>query len=132
MATTTATTPSIAAIAEELVALCRAGKNLDAVEKFYSPTVVSVEAVAMPNMPAEMTGIQAVRDKHAWWDENNELHGTEVNGPFLGRDQFAVQYTFDTTFKPTGRRQQLTEMALYTVKDGKIVHERFFYNAPGV
>ena len=132
MATTTTASPSVAAIAEELVALCRAGKNLEAVEKFYSPTVVSVEAAAMPNMPAEMTGIQAVRDKHAWWDENNELHGTEVNGPYLGRDQFAVQYTFDTTFKPTGRRQKMSEMALYTVKDGKIVREQFFYNAPGV
>jgi ketosteroid isomerase-like protein len=130
MATTTAA-PSVASIAEELVTLCRAGKNLEAVEKFYAPTVVTVEAAAMPNMPAEMTGIQAVRDKHAWWDENNELHGTEVNGPYLGRDQFAVQYTFDTTFKPTGRRQKMSEMALYTVKDGKIVHERFFYNAAG-
>ena len=131
MATTTATTPSVAAIAEELVALCRAGKNLEAVEKFYSPTIVSVEAAAMPNMPAELTGIQAIRDKHAWWDENNEVHSTEVNGPFVGRDQFAVQHTFDTTFKPTGKRQKLTEMALYTVKDGKIVHERFFYNPGG-
>ena len=131
MATTTATTPSVAAIAEELVALCRAGKNLEAVEKFYSPTVVSVEPVAMPNMPAEMTGIQAIRDKHKWWDETNEVHSVEVNGPYIGRDQFAVQHTFDTTFKPTGRRQKVTEMALYTVQDGKIVHERFFYHMPG-
>jgi hypothetical protein len=53
-----------------------------------------------------------------------------VNGPFLGDNQFAVQYTFDATFKPTGQRSQMTEMALYTVKDGKIVKEQFFYN-PG-
>jgi hypothetical protein len=132
MATTTATTPSVSAIGEELVALCRAGKNLEAVEKFYSPNVVSVEPVAMPNMPAELTGIQAIRDKHTWWDENNDVHSVEVNGPFVGRDQFAVQHTFDTTFKPTGHRRKLTEMALYTVKDGKIVHERFFYHMPGV
>jgi ketosteroid isomerase-like protein len=31
---------------------------------------------------------------------------------------------------PTGQRSVLTEMALYTVKDGKIVREQFFYNVP--
>jgi ketosteroid isomerase-like protein len=36
-----------------------------------------------------------------------------------------------TTFKPTGRRSSMTEMALYTVEDGKILQEQFFYNAPG-
>jgi ketosteroid isomerase-like protein len=34
------------------------------------------------------------------------------------------------THKPSGRRMQMTEMALYTLKDGKIVHEHFYYN-PG-
>jgi hypothetical protein len=131
MATTTATTPSVASIAEELVNLCRAGRNLDAVEKFYAPTVVSVEPVAMQNMPAEMSGIQAIREKHTWWEQNNEVHSVEVNGPFLGRDQFAVQYVWDTTFKPSGQRKKGTEMALYTVKDGKIVREQFFYHMPG-
>jgi ketosteroid isomerase-like protein len=49
----------------------------------------------------------------------------------VGENQFAVQYTFDVTFKPTGQRTEMSEMALYTVKDGKIVREQFFYNAPG-
>ena len=48
-----------------------------------------------------------------------------------GEDQFAVQYTFDVTAKPTGERIQGTEMALYQVKDGKIVREQFFYHMPG-
>jgi len=45
--------------------------------------------------------------------------------------QFAVKYEYDTTFKPTGERLQMIEMALYTVADGKIVHEHFFYNMLG-
>lgn len=127
----TATAPaSIAAVAQELVALCRQGRNLDAVNKLYSPKIVSIESVGTPEMPAEMTGIEAVRQKHHWWDENNEVHGAEVNGPFIGENQFAVQHTYETTFKPTGQRSRFTEMALYTVKDGKIVREQFFYNAP--
>lgn len=128
----TATAPaSTAAVAQELVALCRAGRNLDAVNKLYSPRIVSVEPVGSPEMPAEMNGIDAIRGKHQWWEENNEVHSMEVNGPYLGEGQFAVQFTFDATFKPTGQRNKLTEMALYTVKDGKIVREEFFYNVPG-
>jgi ketosteroid isomerase-like protein len=127
----TATAPaSTAAVAHELVALCRAGRNLDAVNKLYSPRIHSIESSGSPEMPAEMNGIDAIRGKHQWWDENNEVHSMEVNGPYLGESQFAVQFTFDATFKPTGQRSQMTEMALYTVKDGKIVKEQFFYN-PG-
>jgi ketosteroid isomerase-like protein len=59
------------------------------------------------------------------------VHDSKVNGPFIGENQFAVQFEFETTFKPTGQRSRMTEMALYTVKDGKIVHEHFFYNPPG-
>jgi hypothetical protein len=31
------------------------------------------------------------------------------------------------TFKPTGKRNSMERMALYEVKDGKIVREQFFY-----
>lgn len=120
--------PSTAAVAQELVNLCRQGRNLDAVNKLYSPKIISIESSGGPDMPAEMTGIDAIRGKHQWWEDNNEVHSMEVNGPFTGEGQFAVQYTFDATFKPTGDRKSMTEMALYTVKDGKIVREQFFYN----
>jgi ketosteroid isomerase-like protein len=119
------------AIANELVELCRRGRNDDAIDRFYARDIVSVESVGTPEMPAEMKGIDAVRKKNDWWTENNEVHTVQVNGPFVGEDQFAVQYTFDTTFKPTGQRTQMSEMALYQVKDGKIVREQFFYHIPG-
>jgi len=127
----TATAPSsTAAVAQELVSLCRAGRNLDAINQLYSPKIVSIESVGSEEMPAEMSGLDAVRRKNDWWTENNEVHSAEANGPFVGDNQFAVHYTFETTFKLTGQRSQMTEMALYTVEDGKIVREQFFYNAP--
>jgi hypothetical protein len=126
MATTTET--STAAVAHELVDLCRAGRNMDAVNRLYATNIVSVEPAGTKDMPAEMKGIDAIRGKNQWWYDNNELHGSEVRGPFLGEDQFAVQYMWDTTFKPTGQRATMAELALYTVKDGKIVREQFFYN----
>jgi hypothetical protein len=122
---------STAAVAQELVNLCRAGRNLEAISKLYSPKIVSIESVGSEEMPAEMTGIDAIRQKNEGWFQNNEVHKAEANGPFVGENQFAVQYTFDVTFKPTGQRTEMSEMALYTVKDGKIVREQFFYNAPG-
>jgi hypothetical protein len=33
----------------------------------------------------------------------------------------------DVTFKGSGQRMQLDEVGLYTVKDGRIVREEFFY-----
>ena len=128
---TATATPSTITIANELVNLCRQGRNDDAIDRFYSRDIVSVESVGTPEMPIEIKGIDAVKKKNDWWTENNEVHVVQVNGPFVGDDQFAVQYTFDTTFKPTGQRTQMSEMALYQVKDGKIVYEQFFYHIPG-
>ena len=54
-----------------------------------------------------------------------------MSEPFVGQDEFAVRYDFDVTNRPSGQRFQMTEMALYTVRDGKIVRERFFYHMPG-
>ena len=125
---TTATSNSTAAVAEELVALCRAGRNLDAIEAFYSPDIVSVESTGNEQMPATLSGIEAIRGKNKWWMDNNEVHSAEADGPFVGEDKFAVHYVFDVTFKPSGKRERMEEVALYTVDNGKIVHEHFFYN----
>jgi hypothetical protein len=122
--------PSTATLATELVELCRAGKNLEAIERLYSPNIESFEPIGDEQMPAELHGIDAVRAKNEWWFANHDIHRAEVNGPFLGDSQFAVQYSYDITFKPTGRRTGGTEMALYTVEEGRIVREQFFYHIP--
>ena len=128
---TTATATNTATIADELVSLCRVGRNLDAINAFYSPDIVSVESMGNETMPREMKGIDAIKGKNQWWSENNEVHSAGVDGPFVGDDKFAVYYNYDVTFKPTGKRNNMEEMALYTVKDGKIVREQFFYRTSG-
>jgi hypothetical protein len=65
----TAAPASTAAVAEELVSLCRAGRNLDAIAKLYSPKIVSIEPVGSETMPAETSGIDAVRQKNERWYE---------------------------------------------------------------
>lgn len=122
---------TVADVANELVALCRQGKNLDAINALYSPDIVSIEPMGNAEMPATMKGIDAIRGKNQWWLENNEVHSASLEGPYVGENQFATHSSYDVTFKPSGQRMQMTEMALYTVKDGKIVQEQFFYNAAG-
>ncbi len=125
---TTATTTGTATVAEELVSFCKDGRFLDAINTLYSPDIVSVESMGSETMPKEMKGIDAIRGKNQWWAENNEVLSSRIEGPFVGEDQFAVHYDFDVKFKPTGKRDRMEEMALYTVKDGKVVREQFFYN----
>ena len=130
---TTATATTTATVAEELVSFCRAGKNMDAINTLYSPDIVSIESMGNEQMPREQKGIDAIRGKNQWWGENNTVHSSAVEGPFVGNDdKFAVYYNYDVTFKPTGKRNNMEEMALYTVKDGKVVREQFFYRTTDI
>ncbi len=119
---------STSEIAKDLVNLCRNGKNMDAISKYYSDNIVSLEAANFPGMPNPTKGLEAVKNKNQWWLDNHEIHRAEANGPYIGENQFAVEFNFDVTEKASGKRLQMNEMALYTVEGGKIVHEHFFYN----
>ena len=124
---TTAAPTATEAVARELVKFCRAGRNLDAIAKLYAPDIVSIEANDFEGMPAKMTGLDAIRKKNEWWFENSEVHSSDAEGPFVNGDQFAVKYTMDVTEKKTGKRNRMSEIAIYTVKNGKIAQERFYY-----
>jgi ketosteroid isomerase-like protein len=117
-------------IGQKLVELCREGRNIDAINELYADDVVSIEATAPPaGGEREMRGIEAVRGKNQWWQENHEVHDASVAGPFPhGDDRFAVHFNFDVTSQPMGgQRFQMEEVALYTIENGKIAKEEFFY-----
>ena len=119
------------AVGKRLVELCNAGKFKEAMEELYSHHIVSVEPHGGPNMPARMEGIEAIRGKGEWWEANHEIHAVEVVGPWPHGDRFIVRMTMDVTAKGgpmAGNRFKMDEAALYTVKDGKITMEEFFYS----
>lgn len=121
-------------IADQLVALCRAGRNLEAVDALLSADVVSVEARGDETMPAEMRGRDVIRGKNQWWIDNHKIHSAEVKGPFPHGDRFAVIYNFVVTpvaGPMAGKKMRMEEVALYTVNDGKITREEFFYDMSG-
>ena len=109
-------------VAEAFTALLREGK--DAGEAFWHEDVSSIEPAG--DMRA-VHGIEAVRGKGAWWYANHDVHGFEVEGPYVNDDQFALHMRIDVTVKATGQRLQMVEVGLYTVQDAKVVEERFFY-----
>ncbi|MEM7496433.1 MAG: nuclear transport factor 2 family protein [Pseudomonadota bacterium] len=112
------------AIAEDFTRLMRENKDAEAQEKYWSDDVVSLEAGDGQHQRCE--GRAAVLEKHKWWNENAEMHGGSIEGPMVNGDMFVVKFSMDVTMKGMDR-MQMDEVALYTVKDGKIVEERFFY-----
>lgn len=116
---------TVSEIANDLVSLCRQGKNLEAIEKHYSPNVISIEA---EGEPLEVKGIEAVRGKSQYFQENMEVHSGEISDPMVTGNHFAMTYKIDVTNKQIGQRYTMEEICVYEVKEGKIVKEQFFYN----
>ena len=114
---------AIADIAQGLVTLCKQGKFSEAVNAYYSPNIVSIEAMG-ENPVAQ--GLDAIHAKMEWFKTSMEVHEAIVEGPYINGDQFGVRFKLDTTDKTTGKRNMMDEFGVYTVKDNKIVHERFF------
>ena len=114
-------------IANDLVALWKQGKFAESGEKYWAQDVLSVEAGAPGGGDPASRGIEAARGKGEWWAGAHDVHGVEVEGPFVNGDQFVVHFKMDITQKGSGQRITMDETALYTLKDGKIAEERFFY-----
>lgn len=117
---------SIKEIAEAFTALLKSGDHEGAADQFNAEDIVSLEAMEGPM--AVCKGRAAVQAKGEWWYANHEIHKVTAEGPFVNGNQFLVEFEMDFTIKATGQRiQNSREWGLYTVRDGKISEERFFY-----
>ncbi len=118
------------AIAEKLVTYCNEDKTENCLNELYHQDAVSIESAAMPGAESAVTnGLDGIRAKHEWWYNSFEVHSADAKGPFLhGEDRFGVIFSFDATNKESGEREAMTELGIYTVEDGKIIKEEFFYN----
>ena len=112
-------------VAEKVVELVRQQAWYKALDTLYDKDIVSVEASASEGESAEKRGIDQVRGKIDWWLNAMEVHSFTANGPFVAHNRFVVQYDADVTEKNSKKRFQLSEVGVYTVKNGKIVREEF-------
>jgi ketosteroid isomerase-like protein len=111
--------------AEAFATLLKAGDHEGAAARFNAANIVSREAMDGPM--AVCQGGDAVKAKAEWWYTNHEVHETISEGPLVNGNQFLMKFVIDVTPKATGQRMKMEEWGLYTVADGKIVEERFFY-----
>lgn len=95
-------------------------------EELFADDAESIE-------PAHSQGLKSVKGREAikkkGEDFNNmveEMHGGWVSEPQVGGNYISFAMGMDVTYKGMGR-QKMEEIALYEVKDGKIVKEQFFY-----
>ncbi|MGB5555583.1 MAG: nuclear transport factor 2 family protein [Flavobacteriaceae bacterium] len=114
-------------IASKLVAWCSEGDFEKPYQHLYSPKIVSIENDGKAE-GAYVEGFEGIQQKGEWWKENFEVHKTEVSQPIVANNWFSVKFDMDTTHKPSGQRSTMSEIAVYEVKDGKIVKEQFFYD----
>ena len=112
-------------VAQKVVELVRKQAWHEAVNTLYDKDIVSVEAQASDGGSPETRGIDGVRGKVDWWIDAMEVHSFKASGPFVAHDRFVVQYDADVTDKKSKKRFQLSEVGVYTVKNGKIVREEF-------
>ena len=109
-------------VAKKVVELVRKQAWYEALDSLYDDNIVSVEAD--PGAP-ETRSKQGVRGKVDWWLNAFEVHTFDASEPFVARDRFVVQYDAEVSDKKTKERRKLSEVGVYTVKNGKIVREEF-------
>lgn len=115
-------------VAARFMEFANEGK-FDAVQdELYADDCVSIEpdkADAMGMVNAK--GLPAIKEKGKRFNEMvEEMHGGYTNEPIVAGNHFSVAMGMDVTMKGVGR-VTMDEIAVYEVKEGKIVKEQFFY-----
>jgi ketosteroid isomerase-like protein len=119
----TATGSSVQELDKQLNDDVLSGKVMEAFEKYYADDIVMQENSEEPrvgkaaNRKAEEEFMSSVE---AW--NSGSVTASAVNG-----DVTFSAWEMDITFKG-GKRAKMSQVAVRKWKDGKIVHERFFYN----
>jgi hypothetical protein len=112
-------------VAKKVVELTRKQAWYEALDTLYDDDIVSVEAFSAGGGSPETRGKEGVRGKIDWWVNSMEVHRFDAHEPFVGHDRFVVQYDAEVSDKKSKERRKLSEVGVYTVKNGKIVREEF-------
>ena len=113
-------------IANKLVDYCRTGDFPNCYSELYSLDCISIEPKGA--MMEIANGMDEMAKKGKLWNDMvSEMHGAEVGEPIIAGNYFSLRMWNDMTFKD-GNRQQMDEICIYEVKEGKIVKEQFFYD----
>ena len=126
MSTSEVSAISTKEIANRMAELFKEGKWAEVQEELFAENAVSIEPPGSKGLQTA-EGLAAIKKKGE--DFNNmveEMHGGYVGDPIIAGNHIAFAMGIDATYKGMGR-QKMEEIAVYEVKDGKIVKEQFFY-----
>ncbi|CAN5675209.1 nuclear transport factor 2 family protein [soil metagenome] len=118
-------------VGARLVELVSQGKNLDAIRELYADNVRSIEAMEGPGCPRMTEGKANVLKAAEHFEKITIKHSASCGKPLVNGNQFVCQMSLDCTSTEgpmANQRMQMSETALYTVKDGKISECKFFYS----
>lgn len=119
-------TRTVAEVAARFNELAREGQYDKIQDELYADNAVSVEPPASPGLQS-VQGLAAIKEKGRQFNEMvEEMHGGYSTEPVIAGNHFSVAMGMDVTMKGQGR-SKMDEIAIYEVKDGKIVKEQFFY-----
>jgi hypothetical protein len=113
-------------IAVRLTQLCRKGEWETAQKELYADDAISIEPYATPAFEKETKGLPAIFEKgHKFEAITEEMHGLTLSEPLVATNSIAFNLTMDITMKGR-KREKMSELCVYQVKDGKIISEQFF------
>lgn len=113
-------------VANRLVELCNQGQWQQAQSELYSKDCVSIEAPAGKEEQI-VKGMDAITEKGKEWASSvEEMHEMYIKDLIVTANHFTFRQGIDATYKGAGRLK-MEEISLYTVQDGKIIQEQFFY-----
>jgi ketosteroid isomerase-like protein len=99
------------------------GDILGAFDKFYADDIVMQE-----NMTEPFVGKAINRKREEDFLASVEaFHGASLLSSAVNGDLTFGEWEFDATYKGAGRFK-LTQVAVRKWKDGRVVHERFYYS----
>jgi hypothetical protein len=113
-------------VANRLHELFEQQKWEQAQDELFSDNAQSIEPLKAPS-PQIVEGIQNIKKKSEVFQSMLEkVHGGYLRGPLVSGNHIAFGIGMDATMKGAGR-MNMEEIAVYEVKDGKIVKEQFFF-----
>jgi SnoaL-like domain len=113
-------------IANRLSELFRENKWMEAQEELFSEDAESIEPPHAQSLQT-VKGLDAIKKKGIQFNEMvEEVHGGYATEPIVAGNRIAVGMGMDVTMKGAGRTK-MDEIAVYEIKDGKIVKEQFIY-----
>jgi ketosteroid isomerase-like protein len=119
----TKTAPDTAVLDQTLNDMVLSGKALEAFELFYADDVVMQENSEEPRAGKEVNR----KAEEEFFASLQEFHEGKVLASAVNGDTSFSEWYMDVTFK-NGYRLKLAQVAVRKWKDGKVIHERFFYN----